>query len=272
MKKLALYFAILTAIIISFPFTMALAATTTPSSTPIETDATKKIEDLKERIATKVAQLKTTQRRAIYGTVKTVSITSFTVETPTKDLKIELTDDITVIQYLKGKRTTLSPSDISKGDTVVVFGQFDTTLDLLTARVVFIQGALPQHTAGTVTNKDDKEFTLSVTTPQGQVMTIDIEKTTRITLWDREKKELVKSGFSAITTGSTIHVMGSPVPKVDNRISADRILNLGNLASPAGQAALPTPTPAEQEATTGATPTKKPTATPTKKPTATPTP
>lgn len=225
------------------------AATATPSAT------TQKIEDLKDRIATKVAQLKTTQRRAIYGKVKAVSITSFTVETPTHDLKIELTDELTVIQYLKGKRTTLTPGDISKGDMVVVFGQFDTTLDLLTARVVFIQGALPQHTAGTVTNKDDKEFTLSVTTPQGQVMTVDIEKTTRITLWDREKKELVKSGFSAITTGSIVHIMGSLVPKQEHRISADRILNLGNLNAPVGQVT--------QEASAAATPTKKPTATPT---------
>lgn len=202
---------------------LAFAATATPSAT------TQKIEDLKERIATKVAQLKTTQPRAVYGTVKTVSITSFTVETPTRDLKIELTEDITVIQYLKGKRTTLALEDIAKGDTVVVFGQFDTTLDLLTARIVFIQGALPEYAAGTVTARDDKEFTLTVTTPESQNFIIDIEKTTKTLLWDKEKKELAKSSYSKIATGSAIHVIGSAVPKEERRISADRILNLGSL-------------------------------------------
>lgn len=201
-------------------FSVAFAATATTSST------TQKIEDLKDRIATKVAQLKTTQRRAVYGKVKSVSITSFTVETTSRDLKIELTDELTVIQYLKGKRTTLTPEDISKGDTVVVFGQFDTTLDLLTAHIVFIQRALPEHTAGTVTDKNDKEFTLTVTTPQGQAVIIDIEKTTKTILWGKEKKELVKSGFMAIKTGSIVHIIGTSVPKQEHRMSADRILIL----------------------------------------------
>lgn len=243
MNKFLSYLAVCTALVIVIPSTV-LAATATPSGAPASSDTTKKIEDLKERIATKVAQLKTTQRRAVYGTVKTISITSFTVETPTHDLKIELTDELTVIQYLKGKRTVLTPEDISKGDTVVVFGQFDTTLDLLTARIVFIQGALPEHVAGTVTDKNDKEFTLTVTTPQGQVVTIDIEKTTKTILWDREKKELVKSGFSTITTGSIVHIMGTSVPKQEHRISADRILNLGNLTgAPSTATASPTAKP-----------------------------
>lgn len=204
-------------------FSVVFAATASTSAT------TQKIEDLKDRLATKVAQLKTTQRRAIYGTVKTVSITSFTVETPTGDLKIELTDDIKVIQYLKGKRTVLALEDIAKGDTVVVFGQFDTTLDLLTARVVFIQGVLPQYAAGAVSGRNDKEFILTITTPENQIYTIDIEKTTKTLLWDKVKKELVKSSFSKIATGSAIHVMGQAVPKKELRISADRILDLGNL-------------------------------------------
>lgn len=222
--KHAFVFILLLTVLITVP-SLAFAATGTTSAT------TQKIENLKERIATKVAQLKTTQRRAVYGTVKATSITSFTVETPTRDLKIELTDDITVIQYLKGKRTTLALEDIAKGDTVVVFGQFDTTLDLLIARVVFIQGVLPQHAAGTVTGRDDKEFTLTIATPQDQTYTIDIEKTTKTVLWDKVKKELVKSSFSKIATGSAIHVMGSAVPKKELRISADRILDLGNLTS-----------------------------------------
>lgn len=221
MKFTVVYILLFTAL---FSFgSSVFAATATISAT------TQKIEDLKDRIATKVAQLKTTQRRAVYGTVKATSITSFTVETTSRDLKIELTDDITVIQYLKGKRTFLTLEDIAKGDTVVVFGQFDTTLDLLTARVVFIQGVLPQYAAGAVSGRNDKEFTLTITTPENQIYTIDIEKTTKTVFWDKVKKELVKSSFSKIATGSAIHVMGQAVPKKELRISADRILNLGNL-------------------------------------------
>ncbi len=248
----------------------AVAAPATPSATPLATDKQKQIEDLKERLATKVAELRQTSRRAIYGTVKTTSITSFTVETKTKDVKIELMDEIKVVQYLKGKRTSLTTENIAKGDVVSVFGQYDTTLDLLKAAVVLIQGAGAERVAGVVTARDDKEFTLTITTPEDQMYTIDIEKATKATTWDREKKEIGKSGFSKIAIGSTIHVVGLPVAKQERRISADRILDLGNLNAPAGQAAQATSTPTEKAASPAASPTKS--ATPTKKLTATPTP
>src|SRR3989344_8178245 len=68
----------------------------------------KQIENLKDRLATKVAELRQTQRRAIAGTVKKVEVSTLTIETETKDIKIDLPDEITVIQYLKGVRTLLS--------------------------------------------------------------------------------------------------------------------------------------------------------------------
>ncbi|MBI4066571.1 hypothetical protein HY411_02535 [Candidatus Gottesmanbacteria bacterium] len=273
MKQLASF--LISVLLVTVMSRAANAAAATPSATPTETvksDTTKKIEDLKERLATKVAQLRTSERRAIYGSVKSTSITSFVVETKTKDIKIELTDEIKVIQNLKGKRTILSTEDVAKGDTVSVFGAYDTTLDLLKASVMFIQGPESQRVSGSITARDDKEFTLTITTAQGQTYTIDIEKATKTLAWDREKKDLVKSGFSQIATGSTIHVVGSPVPKQERRISADRILDLGNVNAPAGQATQPSPTPTETEASPAASPTKKATQTPAKKPTPTPTP
>ncbi len=199
----------------------AFAVTSTPSATA------QKIEDLKDRLATKVAELRQTSRKAIFGTVKSTSLTSFVVETKTKDVKIELTDDLNVIQYLKGKRTTLTTENIAKGDTVAVFGDYDTTLDLLKAAVVFIQGAIPERVNGTVASRNDKEFTLTIISPQGQSFTIDIEKATKTLGWDREKKELVKSGFSKIATDASVHVVGTLVPKQERRISATRIVDLG---------------------------------------------
>lgn len=207
-------------------FPPVLAATATQSAT------NQKIEDLKDRLATKVAQLRQTSRRAIFGSVKSSSVTSFIVETKTKDVKIELTDEIKVIQVLKGKRTTLATEDIAKGDVVSVFGQYDTTLDLMKAVVVHIQGEVPERVSGTVTTRDENAFTITIVTVQNQTYTIDIEKTTKTLRWDREKKEPVKSGFSKIETDSTVHVLGSPVPKQEQRLNAARILDLDNLNTP----------------------------------------
>ncbi len=212
--------------------TVAFAAT--PSAT------SQKIEDLKDRLATKVAELRQTSHRAIYGAVKSTSVTSFVVETKTKDVKIEQTDDIKVIQYLNDERTALTPEDIAKGDNVTVFGDYDMTLDLLKATIVVIQSPVPERISGTVTARDDKAYTLTIKNSQEVTYIVDIEKSTKTRMWDREKKVLVKSGFSKIAAGNVVHIVGFPVPKKENRVSADRILDLGNL----------------QESTPSATPTK----------------
>ena len=231
---------------------LTLSLTITPSvfaQTATQSATNKKIEDLKDRLATKVAQLRQTSRRAIYGTVKSTSITSFVVETKTKDVKIELTDEIKVIQYLKGERTALTSEDIAKNDLVSVFGDYDTTLDLLKATIVVIQRPGPERISGTVTARDDKEYTVTIKNPQGVTYIVDIEKSTKTLLWDREKKGLVKSGFSKIVAGNVVHIVGFPVPKKELRMSADRILDLGNLNAPTGQTT--------QEASPAASPTKQ---------------
>ncbi|MFZ5845260.1 MAG: hypothetical protein ACOY0S_02215 [Patescibacteria group bacterium] len=243
-----------TKIVVAF-FLLMLAARSglvlagaTPTATPEASTKQKQIEDLKERLATKVAELRSLTRRAIAGTTKTISLSSFTVETATKDIKIELTDDIKVIQYLKGSRTKLTVDDLDKGDNVVVFGEYETTLDLLRAKVIFIQAALPIFVSGTVTEIDKDEFTLTLTTPDAKNIIVDIEKYTKTQQWT-SGSGITKSGFSKINLGDTLHVVATPAPKKENRVSALRILDLGNLTG----APTPTPTP---------TATPKPTATP----------
>jgi len=197
-----------------------------PSATP-EADKTRQIEELKERLATKVAELRQTQRSAMAGTVQSTSVSTFVVEAKTKNVKIELTDDILVTQYVKGKRTKLTAADIEKGDPVVVFGEYDSTLDILKAKVVFIGAPAPVRVFGIIADIDRTEYTLTLNNPQGQSYVIDIEKTTKTFQWKNEATE--KSGFSKVAIGDTVFVLGNPVPKVDNRLSGLRILDIGNL-------------------------------------------
>ena len=233
------------------------AATPTPTEkeatgTPTPTS---KIDDLKERLATKVAELRQTQRKAIYGTVKAVSVSTFTVETDNKELKIDLTDEISVFQTLKGKRAELTIEDITKDDVVTVFGEYDTGLDLLRAKVVVIQSKPLTRVTGTVSEIDREEFTVTITTSGGQEYIVDIEKTTNALAFDRTKG-LVKGGFSKLETGRTVNVVGTAVAKQDNRISAARLIDLGNLTG-----ATPTPVPTEEPtptSTVSATPKSSP--------------
>jgi hypothetical protein len=205
-------------------FAYPVFAQETPANVTPTTDKTQQIEDLKDRLATKVAELRQSQRMASYGTIKSVSISTFVVETKTKDLKIELTDDLKVFQILKGKRTELKTDNLEKNDIVSVFGEYDPTLELLQAKVVFIQSALPVQIIGTVTETDKKEYTITMETADKTTYTIDFETTTKTNLWNGTALE--KGGFSSFVAGDTIFVTGSSVPKKENRISATRITDL----------------------------------------------
>lgn len=228
------------------------------SPAPTVSDKTKQIDDLKERLATKVAELKQSQRQAIYGTIKSVSISTFTVETATKDLKIELTDDIKIFQKLKGVRTALTIDDLAKGDLVTVFGEYDATLELLKAKVVFIQSADPIRVAGKITEVNKTDYTITIVTSDTKTYTIDFETITKTSVWNG--KELEKGGFSKLVVGDIIHVTGTAVAKQENRVSAARITNIGSDT--------PAVTPTEKVASPTATikPTTKTTPTPTLKP------
>lgn len=218
------------------------ATTSTPSATPEDANKLKQIDDLKERLATKVAQLQQLQRRAIFGTVKAITLTNFTVETKTKDFKIELPDEIKIYQNISGKRTILSIDDLAKGDVVTVFGNYDTTLDLLKAKVIFIQGKILTRINGTIKEIDKADFSFTLMTPEGTTYIVDIENFTKTFTWEKDKG-LVKSGFSKINSGDIVHVLGLPVPKKDNRLSAYRIVDLGDLTGKSLIVVTPVPSP-----------------------------
>ena len=231
----------------------------TPTASPsaavkgVIDEKVKQIEDLKDRLATKVAQLRQTQKKAVYGTIKSKSISTFVVETKTKDMKIELTDNIKVFQMLKGKRTALTIEDIAKGDVVSVFGEYDMTLEIMKASVVWIENTKPIYFVGSIkdTNKTDYSFTIN--TKDGVTMTIDIETITATLLWDGNTK--TKAGFSKLTAGDVVVISGTKNPKIENRISALRVVSLGKLDG-AAPVVSTTATPTDKT-TTSPTPTIK---------------
>ncbi len=243
MKKIFCILSIATWLQIVLWIPSALAATTTPPPATAkpkitlttappsaqEAEKLKQIEDLKDRLATKVAQLRQKQKKAIAGNVKTISIASVTIETPTKDIKVDLTDELKVIQYLKGKRTILKTDALAKNDPVVVFGEYDLTLDVMSPKVILIQSpANLLNKTGTIIDIDRTNFTLTLITPENQEIIIDIEKSTRTD--NAGTGGLIeKSGFSKLNIGDTIHLLTTLNAKLANRFSARRILNLGNI-------------------------------------------
>ncbi|MFH0749642.1 MAG: hypothetical protein V1917_01840 [Candidatus Gottesmanbacteria bacterium] len=238
--KTTLFITIISLFLLSISSSV-VAQTATLSTTPTVSDKAQQLENLKDRLATKVAELRQSQRMAIFGKIKSVSISTFTVETKTKDLKIELTDDIKIFQILKGKRTELKTDNLEKGDVVTVFGEYDSTLELLKAKVVFIQGIDPVRASGTITDVKKIDYTITIESGDKKIYIIDFETTTKTAIWNGSTQE--KGGFSKFTLGDIIHVTGTAVPKKENRISASRILTVIGQIKGVTTSVTPTPTP-----------------------------
>lgn len=207
-----------------------------------QTPSRDKVDDLKERIATKVAELRQTQKRAIAGSVTETSVSTISIETPTKEVKIELTDDILVYQMIRQRRTKLTIDDVDRGDFVVVFGDHDATLGILEAKLIYIQATPPERISGTVTDVDDGAFTFTVAAGGNRSVVVDFEKISLLNAWTKESG-ITKAGFSKIAVGDSIHVLGSAVAKKENRLNATRILDLGNLTASPTAAPEPSPSP-----------------------------
>jgi len=222
-----------------------LAQTETPG------DSSDKIDDLKERLATKVAELRQSAPKAIFGTVSDVGVSNITVDTQQKGVKIELTDDIRVNQLLKGKRTDLTTDDIDENDVVSVFGDYDSTIDILKASHIFIENKdRPQRIHGFIKEIDEDNYQVELEGVDGQMYKVDIETTTD-TMEATNDGTIEESGFSKLETGMFVSVLGTVDDDDDSLYSADRILVIRT-----GK----TPTPTVEEPTVA--PTKKATATP----------
>lgn len=241
--------------IVSIMTVSVSAATPSPTGGPSpKPTANIKIEDLKERLATKVAEMRKMTPKAVFGTVTQVSISTITIDTPGKAVKIELTDDIKVFQILKGKRTQLVLDNVEKNDVVTVFGDYDGTLDILRAKKIFIEAPTrPVRVHGKIAAIDKKNNVITLKGIDGETYTIDIESDTKTFQWTKGKG-VEKSGFSKLEEGAFMSLLGTAEPKKINTYSALRLLFLSQ------QTVTPTPPPTiTKEATPSPTVKRTPT-------------
>lgn len=195
--------------------------TKTPTPAPTKTAAESQINSLKDRIASRVAQLKLVERRGIIGKVTKVSQTQITIN----DLKDE-TRFIDVDELTKFASPSASESfgisDIKEGSTLGVLGLYNKQSRRLLSRFIDVM-SLPTTLHGAVSSVDDEEFVVEVTTENGTATLVDIENITKTTSYDLEA-DGTKSGFSKIKEDMRIMIVGFPSKTDKTRLIASRVL------------------------------------------------
>lgn len=176
------------------------AGQATPSAKPITPTQNHKISDLKERIASKVAELNLVEKRGFLGQIASISATRIVLTDLQDRTRIIDTDELTK----SSKTGDFSPSSFGDGDTIAAFGIYNKNSRVLLARFLDTQRIL-KRVFGEVTVRSDRDFSFSVKDDKGQKHEISFEKTTIANVWENGK--LTKIGFSKIKTGQRIFVV-----------------------------------------------------------------
>lgn len=203
-------------------FTSAVyAATPTPTST--ETKAEKlesQINELKERVASRVAELKLVEKRGIIIKVTEASSTQIQGEDINGNIRFVDVDEFT--EFSSGSIDSFGISDIEEGDTLGVLGLYNKNSNRILARFVNTM-SFENRFYGSVSNVNKEDFYIVVAGSDNVSTTVDIEKTTETTKFTKEDA-LEKSGFSEIEPGQRVIVTGFEDKSDAKRIIAERVI------------------------------------------------
>lgn len=193
--------------------------TLSPTTQPLN-NLEQQISNLKDKIASRVAQLKLVDKRGIIGTVTDVTQTQITLNDTKGNTRFVDVDELTKFSSPSAK-STFGISDITKGSTLGILGLYNKESRRILARFVDVL-ILPVYFSGAVTDLDSKNFNLTILTADKTTYSVDIENVTKTSAYDGTT--LMKSGFSKITVAERVTVVGFPDKNDPKHIIATRVL------------------------------------------------
>lgn len=227
MKKIL--FLLIIFLLLGTPNAYGQTKTPTKNSIPTKEEIekiTSKVDALKDKVASRVAQLNLVGRRGIIGVVEDTTDTQITITDLNNKTRIIDLDELT--KFSSEEDDSFGISDIKKGSKISAIGLYNKESHRLLARFVN-EISIPLFLNGVVTKVDEEEFTINLTTEDGANYTVDVERITKTFIYD--EGELESSGFSKIKKTENAIVIGFTDPKKKNRLTGSRIITFPNLPS-----------------------------------------
>jgi len=200
--------------------------TDSKSNQPKSTDndaLNQQINALKNRIASRVAQLKLVEKRGIIGRVTDVSDTQITISDFENNTRFIDVDELTRFSS-PAVKDAFGISDITIGTNIGVLGLYNKESRRILARFVNVI-SLPKIIHGKVVNVDNKNYTIKVSTEDDKEITFDVETTTKTLSYSKDTG-LTRSGFSKIKEDERIIVIIDTDSKKEDRIVGSKIILL----------------------------------------------
>ncbi len=229
MKHLT-YFIFLIVLVPSIVYSQEPTATTTPGTTlqPVAspTDGVSdKIQELKDKVADKVASLKNDKLGGISGTLKSSSEEALILVSDNNEYSAQLDEDGKVYQLdstLRKKEVQLD--SLEKDTYLTVIGSIDKEKKTIEASIVVAKDKNYVFN-GVIDTVNTKDGTVNIKTWEQKEIVFDIEINTISNIYDSTSKKLSKIGMSKMAQNQKIHIV-SVAGKAENRYEAVRILIL----------------------------------------------
>ena len=188
------------------------------------TETTKKttnIDQIKDKVASRVAELKLVEKRGIVGIVESVKGNQIRITDLNENTRIIDVDELT--KFSSSDNNNFDLSDISKGSKISAIGLYNKESERLLARFVN-EISIPEFISGVINNINDDDFTINLTTQKGKKYILDIEKTTKSYLLTNG--DLETAGFSDYQSQQNAIIIGFKDPKDENKLSVSKIVIL----------------------------------------------
>ena len=183
------------------------------------------IEQFKDKLASKVAELQKKDEKAISGFITEIKEKEIRFKTKENEIYTgEIDDVLTKFYSLKsGIKKEITIEDLSKDDNIIVTGPINGKI--ITANNIYLDTSYLSD-SGVVSEVNQSEFYIKVSLLKNETVTLDIETLTKKLAVNLKTFKLEPIGFSKIKSGDTVHFIyeNTNSSKTEKRYSAEKII------------------------------------------------
>ena len=187
------------------------------------------MQELKDKVAEKVEELKDQKKQAVSGVVQEMTDGAISIlNSDSEKVEVEVDDTLTSFYEVVGSKIKeITLDDISKGEYIFITGP--EIGETVTANAVY-KDTQYLVMSGKITEVNKDDFTIKIVTVDKSNYVLDIEKRTDQNLLDIKTLETDSIGFSKIKEGDAIHVVveGDPEKPDQTRFTAIKFLIIPN--------------------------------------------
>lgn len=189
-----------------------------------QTNDEKEIQELKDKLETKVEELQKKNQKAFSGAVVAIQDNVIKIQSDTTTYQIKIDPELTLFYLISGsQKQDAEMADVEKGTFIIAAGPINQkTID---ANTVYIDTQFIVD-SGKVTEVNSTESYIRLLSVQNERFTIDIELATKKSLIDSKTLEIENTTIAGIKEGDIIHFAAEkPADQREkNRYSAQKIL------------------------------------------------